>query len=221
LENGFAGGRYDAERFAEHAAAAGYRWILMEWNAYDNSSRGAEVRAACTNNNLMFAIWMTRGFTATDALQACLDSGADGFISEGEIPAEKPDGSMNPQAQDWPALVTALDGLAISKGVATNWAPFVHGDGTPAPEYAKPLVEASWHCLPYVYPSEHAGITPERQQFYAQHFTHNGSPTIIDSGYGWYETEPVLGCYGGYTLDDFPTRDEYVGWSVWAAEYVL
>lgn len=209
---------------AARARAQGYRWIVMEWNDYGNWARGDEMRDACDAEGLAFTIWMTRDFSAADARAAVIASRCTGIVSEGEIPAYA-QGQPNPQAQDWVELDQALSDLPIAKGVATSWSPFQGPDGKPAPAIAKPLIEAGWHCLPYVYPAESPGASIDRAAFYASHFTHEAAPGVLAPGQGWYAIEPVLGCYSGaygsFTLDDFPGRHDCLGWSVWAAEYVL
>jgi hypothetical protein len=183
------------------------------------------MRSACaqTNGRVSFAIWMTRGFVASDARAAALTSGAQGFISEGEIPAYRGDGSPNPQAQDWPALVAALADLRIDCAVATSWSPFQGPTHAPAPELAAPLIKAGWKVMPYVYPAENAGASVAKAEFYATHYTHEQAPSVLGPGEGWYDPEPVLGCYGGKTLQSA----EFTGWrdcasvSIWDAGEVI
>lgn len=156
---------------------------------------------------------MTRNFTAAEARQACVESGAQGFLAEGEIPPETTDSGgnviSNPQEQNWPELIFELSDLNIFKGVVTNFAPFVYHSGKPWPEKAKPLIDAGWHCLTECYLSESPSGTPERRDFYAK------------VNLGWPETQPVLGLYGGKTFADYPTRDNFRNWSVWDANSVL
>lgn len=196
----------------------GYKWICMEWNQYGNSARAPAMRTASINHEMPFTIWFTRSgqpgndmdFTPAEALKACVESQCDGFLGEGEIPAEIGPGVPNPQEQNWPALIEVLKDVPIPKGTVTNFAPFVHNDGLPYPEKAKPLIDAGWHCLTECYDM---GGDPstwiERRNFYA---TQN---------LGWPRTQPVLGIYGGRTFADFPTRDQYANWSVWDAGTAL
>ena len=145
-------------------------------------------------------------FTPAEALKACVESSCDGFLGEGEIPAESAPDTPNPQEQNWPALIAALEPIDIPKGVVTNFAPFTHHDGSPYPEKAKPLIDAGWHCLTECYDlMGDPKLWIERRNFYAT------------ANLGWPRTQPVLGIYGGRTFDDFPTRDNYENWSVWDA----
>jgi len=194
---------------AQKAKAAGFGWVTLEYNDSNNAARAPAVKAACDAAGLIFTIWMTRNFTAAEARQAVVESGAKGFIAEAEIPSENPPGVPNPQAQNWPELIFELSDLNIHKAVVTNFAPFVHWDGAPFPEKAAPLIDAGWHCMTECYLSEAPLATPERTNFYAI------------TNLGWSETQPVLGIYGGKTYSDYPTRDNYRNWSVWDANSVL
>jgi hypothetical protein len=121
-------------------------------------------------------------------------------------------GAPNPQAQNWPALATALSGEGIDCAVATSWTPFQGPTGLPDPELARPLIEAGWYVLPYVYPAENPGASVGDARFYAQHY-----------GPEWAHAEPVLGVYGGVTLADprFAGKDDCPGYSLWDASEVL
>jgi hypothetical protein len=206
-------GHLSPREAARRLRALGYRWLVLEWNDYDNWTRGTEVREACEAEGLIFTIWMRRNFTASEARQAIVESQARGFVAEAEIPAESAPGVPNPQAQNWPELIFELSDLPISKGVATNFAPFTHHDGSPFPEKARPLVEAGWKCLTECYDMNGDPANwIERRAFFASHL-------------GWHQTQPILGIYdppgGAGSLDAFPTRDEYRNWSVWAAENLI
>ena len=181
----------------------GYRWVCFEWNQYNNHQRGAEMRAACANHNLVFTIWLTRPFDAGSVRQACLDSQCAGVSLEAEIPG------YVPEAVNWSAVVNAIADLPIHKSVVTNFAPFVTQDGFPDPGKSLPLVDAGWACLTECYLGEAPQSTPENQDFYAR------------SHLGWHATQPVIGIYGGKTFADYPTRDNYRNWSVWDAGEVL
>ncbi len=191
----------------------------MEWNDYGNAARGAEVRASCHAEGLLFTIWMTRPILPDECHQACVVAEPDGFVAEGEVPAHVP------EAVDWPAVADALSDFSFPKGVATNFAPFVHADGTPWPEKAKPLIDVGWHLLTECYvPEQGPSASPERRAAYARHFTHEYAPKVLAPGTGWYATEPIVELIDGYTLADYPKLEEIAvtgGWSVWAAEYVL
>lgn len=196
----------------------GYRWISLEWNEpdYQNWTRGPEFRQACADEGVVFTIWMTRNFTAAEARQAVLESGAAGFLAEGEIPGHRP------EAQNWAELDLALKDISIPKGVITNFAPFVDPNGVPTHEKARPLVENGWACITECY--DMSGDPKEwidRRHAFAQHFTHESAPHIFSQGKGWYETQPAIGLYGGLTWADFPQFPNYRNGSVWAAEYVI
>lgn len=196
----------------------------MQYNDYGNQGRAADVRRYVEERGDTFTIWMTRDFSAAEARGAVLATGASGFVAEGEIPAYA-NGAPNPQAQDWQELADALADLPCQKAVATSYAPFQGPMNAPEAELAKPLIDAGWHLIPYVYPAETAGDSIPRKAFYADHYTHEARPDLFDPGEGWYHIEPVLGCYSGehgsFAVDDFPERDQCIGWSVWAAEFVL
>jgi hypothetical protein len=181
----------------------------MEWNDYENWTRGNEVRAACDAEDLVFTIWLTRDFSGAQARQAAIESECVGILLEGEIPAESAPGVPNPQAVNWADVAFYLSDLPIYKGVVTNMAPFTHHDGTPYPEKAKPLIDAGWSCHTECYDMTGNPATwPEERAFFAKHL-------------GWNTTQPALGAYGGRTVESFPTRNDYRNWSAWAAEYVL
>lgn len=203
----------------------------MQANAHGNLSLMLEWRDACNRKGIKLGPWMTRSgqegidfeFSAAEARRACLESGAQLFVAEGEIPAYS-GGQPNPQAQNWPELVNELSDLPIPKAVGTSWSPFTDATGLPDATKAKALIEAGWHVLPYVYPAEQNGVTIWQQKQYARHYTHEAAPTVLAPGVGWYETEPVLGCYSGefgaFTIDDFPGRKDFIGHSVWSGESV-
>lgn len=181
----------------------------MEWNDYGNYNRSAAMKQACESTGLVYTIWLTRNFTAAEVRQACVESGAAGVSLEAEIPAENAPGVPNPQAVNWPEVIFELSDLNIYKAVVTNFAPFVHADGSPWPEKAAPLIKAGWRCMTECYLGEAPMATPENTNWYA---------TV---NLGWSETQPVLGIYGGKTFADYPTRNNYRNWSVWDAGSVL
>lgn len=173
---------------AQKAKSKGYKWVCMEWNQFGNSTRGVAMKQACDANGLIFTIWFTRSgqpqndmdFTAAEARKAIVESGAQGFLGEGEIPPELGGGVQNPSEQNWPELIHELSDLEIAKGVVTNFAPFVHNDGKPYPEKAKPLIDAGWACVTENFISESPNSTPARTDWYAK------------SNLGWAETQPMV-----------------------------
>lgn len=160
----------------------------MEWNQWGNSQRGAAMKAACDAAGLVFTIWFTRSgqsgndmeFTPAEVRKAVVESGAAGFLGEAEIPPEIGGGAPSPQEQNWPDLIHELSDLVIAKGVVTNLAAFMHNDGTPYPEKAKPLIDAGWACVTENFISETPNATPARTDFYAR------------VNLGWPETQPMV-----------------------------
>ena len=160
----------------------------MEWNQFGNSTRGQAMKAACDAAGLVFTIWFTRSgqpqndmdFTPAEVRKALVESEATGFLGEAEIPPELTGGVPNPQEQNWPDLIHEIADLSIYKGVVTNFAPFVHNDGRPFPEKAKPLIDAGWACVTECFISESPNSTPARTDFYAK------------TNLGWAETQPMV-----------------------------
>lgn len=178
--------------------------MALEYNDYNNAPRCHEVKAECEAQGLIFGIWLTRGFNASQAALAMADSQASFFIAEAEIPAGLS------YSQDWTGLMQALEPFDVPKAVVTNFAAFTDSAGHARPDVAAPLIDAGWACLTECY--DMGGDTTnwiERRDYYAT--------TVL----GWPETQPVLGIYSGRTFASYPTHDQYRGWSVWAAEYVL
>lgn len=181
--------------------------MTLCWNdpTFQNQARGPAVKAATESENGVFTIWLTRPFDGASARQAAIESRCAGILLEGEIPGHRP------EAVNWAEVDLMLKDLPIFKGVATNFAPFVHEDGSPWPEKARPLVEGGWSCHTECYDMGGAGepaIWPALRGGFAEHL-------------GWKTTQPILGIYsppgGGGSLDAFPTRDRYRNWSVWDA----
>lgn len=162
-----------------------------------------QVKDACAANGLVFTIWMSRPFDAGLVRAACLNSKADGVILEGEIP-----GWVN-EAVNWPSVISAIEDIPIAKSVVTNFAPFVTETGLPDRSKSQPLIDAGYACLTECYLAENQNATPENTDWYARVHL------------GWASTQPVLGVYGGKTLADYPTRNNYANWSVWDAGEVL
>lgn len=206
-------------RFREWLDENGYPegWVVLELGDpfSDSANRVGYPRVAldaANDGRIAHGVWRTRGFTAQDAANDCATLSPQLFVAEGEIPAYRGDGSPNPQAQDWVALADALEPYPVECAVATSFTPFRGPDQRPSQELADPLIEAGWYCLPYVYPSEHLGVTVEQQVTYAAHY-----------GPEWAHAEPVLGVYGGYTIDspEFAAKASCPGFSLWDAGEVL
>jgi len=210
-----------------------YGWVAVELNdpMVDAVNRALlpQLVTECERDGTIAAgCWMTRDFSAIQARAAVVQTGAQLFIAEGEIPAQMlVDGNPvpNPQAQDWADLAFHLSDLGIDCAVGTSWSPFKKyvwstpgGEQlpelklVPAPEFAKPLTDDGWYVLPYVYPAETQTHTVAGAKAYAQHYP------------AWKgHEEPVLGTYCGphgcfdLTSTPFNGRDTCAGWSVWDA----
>ena len=195
------------------AVAKGYRWVAYQWNdenygAY-NRSVAPQVREACAGR-LVFTIWLTRPFDAASARQAAVESGCQGIILEGEIPAEwvNPSGVLEPKpdAVNWPECVFHLQDLPIPKACVTNFAPFVHHDGSPWPDKASPLINAGWACITECFITESPNSTPANTDFYAK------------SALDWPTTQPMV---EGWHLADYGDLSAYANVSHWDAGNVL
>ena len=146
------------------------------------------MKAACDQAGLIFTIWFTRSgqvgndmeFTPAEVRKALVESGAAGFLGEGEIPPELSGGVPNPQEQNWPDLIHEIEDLQVYKGVVTNFAPFVHNNGQPFPEKAKPLIDAGWSCVTECFISEAPNATPANGEDYATRVL------------GWPYTQPMV-----------------------------
>lgn len=197
-------------------------WLALELNDYGNAARAAQFVAACDSpagqGRVLPVGWVTRDYTGASARQMVNNAGVRGVILEGEIPAQNltPDGPVtNPQAPDWNEVVASFYSYTGDKSMATSFTPFQSwhmsgGDWRLIPDrsIAAPLIEAGWYLMPYVYPAENPGSIPSAL-FYSSHYP------------GWDDPEPVLGCYGGYELTDFPERNTVAGYSIWDAGQVL
>lgn len=185
------------------AVAKGYKWFLYQWN---DGNWGAQQRAAwpgyqqAAQGRILDVIWLTRPFDAAMARQAAIESGAQGIVLEAEIPAHRP------EAPNWADVTFHLADLDIPKAVAATTAPFIHEDGTPWPEKARPLVEAGWSFLSQCFISESPNSTPANMDFYATHHL------------GWPRTQPMV---EGWHLADYGDLSGFVNVSHWDAGNVL
>jgi hypothetical protein len=194
-----ANGRFTPAEFAQKVKAKGYKWVAYQWN---DGTLGPIQQAECSKfrmasqaQGLIFTIWLTRPFDAAIARQAAVESQCQGIILEGEIPAHRP------EAVNWPEVIFTLQDLDIPKAVVTNNAPFVHEDGTPWPEKAKPLVDAGWAYISECFLNE-GSATPEAYDDYAKRVL------------GWPRTQPMTDILN-YDLSAFQN------WSHWDAGNVL
>ncbi len=157
-------------------------------------------RQACQDEGLIFTVWLTRPFDAAFARQAAVESQCQGIILEGEVPAHRP------EAVNWPEVVFQLSGLNIKKAVVSNFAPFVHEDGTPWPEKAKPLIDDGWSYISENFVSESPNSIPERTDFFATRHL------------GWAETQPMI---EGWHIADYGDLSRFRNVSHWDAGNVL
>lgn len=191
------------QQFVSKAVAKGYKWVAYQWNdetqGPQQQALATATRQACAGQ-LIFTVWLTRPFDGPLARQAAVESQCEGIILEGEIPAHRP------EAVNWPEVIFQLSDLAIPKAVVSNFAPFVHEDGSPWPEKAKPLVDAGWSYISENFISESPNSTPERTNFYAT------------AHLGWAETQPMV---EGWHLADYGDLAKFRNVSHWDAGNVL
>ncbi len=200
------------------ALAKGYKWVAYQLN--DNNpenplgpqqyANAPSYRSACAGK-LIFTGWFTRPFTPAQVRQACVELDLQGVILEGEIPSEERDGftgivKPKPDAVNWPEVIFQLSGLNIKKAVVSNFAPFVHWDGTPWPEKAKPLIDDGWAYISECFVSESPNSTPERTDFFATRHL------------GWAETQPMI---EGWHIADYGDLSRFRNVSHWDAGNVL
>lgn len=192
------------------ALAKGYKWVAYQWNDENHGPQQQSLvhptREACAGK-LTFTLWLTRPFDADTARQAAVESQCQGIILEGEIPSEwvnPATGQVEPKpdAVNWPAVILSLQDLPIPKAVVSNFAPFVHANGLPWPEKAKPLIDAGWHYISENFISESPNSTPARTDFYAK------------SNLGWPETQPMV---EGWHLPDYGDLSMFRNVSHWDA----
>ena len=154
---------------------------------------------------------MTRPFTPEQARQACIELGLHGIILEGEIPPEEKDPNTGeikpkPEAVDWADCVFHLQDLAIPKAVVSNGAAFVHWNGVPWPEKAKPLVDDGWAYITENFVTESPNSTPARTNFF------------VTNSLGWPETQPMI---EGWHIPDYGDLSAFRNVSHWDAGNVL
>jgi hypothetical protein len=203
-----------APTLVSRAKAKGYKWLAYQWNdgTWGQQQRNAApaYRQECANQGLIFTIWLTRPFQADYARQAAIESGCQGILLEGEVPSESvnPDTGQvepRPEAVNWASVVLFLQDLDIAKGVVTNFAPFVHADGTLWPEKARPLVQAGYACVTENFISESPNSTPANTDFVARQL-------------GWARTQPMI---EGWRIPEYGDLSGYANVSHWDAGNVL
>lgn len=167
-----------ATEAAAKAKAKGYKWAAYQLN---DENLGSQQRANCgafkqafKDAGLIFTCWMTRPFDGPLVRQYVEQYAPDGIILEGEIPAHRP------EAVNWSDVIFHLADKKIPKAVVSNFAPFVHEDGTPAPEYAKPLIDDGWAYISENFITEAPNATPANTDWYAK------------TKLGWPRTQPMI-----------------------------
>lgn len=162
--------------------------MTFQWNdeTYGHYNRfvADELKEACVGR-LWYTIWLTRPFTPATVRQAVIESGANGVILEGEIPSEwlNPNTGIvepRPEAVNWADVIFYISDINIPKAVVTNFAPFVHWNGLPWPQKAKPLIDADWKCITENFISESPNSTPQNTDAYAR------------NALGWPKTQPMV-----------------------------
>lgn len=166
-------------------------------------------RAAC-EGQLVYTIWLTRPFNGALARQMAIETQCKGILLEGEIPSEwvNPESGQiepKPDAVDWVDVIFHLQDLQIFKGIVTNFAPFVHHDGTLWPEKARPLIQAGYACVTENFITESPNSTP-------------GNTDFLGRQLGWGRTQPMV---EGWHLQDYGDLSGFVNVSHWDAGNVL
>ena len=198
--NGFFG---SPAEFVSKAKAKGYKWVAYQWNDgttwQQQQAFASATKQACAGN-LVFTVWLTRPFDGATARQAAVESQCEGLILEGEIPAHRP------EAVNWPEVIFELQGLDIPKAVVSNFAPFVHEDGSPWPEKARPLIDDGWAYISENFITEAPNATPANTDFFAK------------TALGWPETQPMV---EGWHLADYGDLSRFRNVSHWDSGSVL
>ena len=156
-------------------------------------------------------MWLTRPFDAAFARQVVVETQCSGIILEAEIPSEyfnPATGQVEPkpEAVNWPEVIFQLKDIDIPKAVVSNAAPFVHANGLPWPEKAKPLIDAGWHYISENFITESPNSTPARTDFY------------VKTNLGWPETQPMI---EGWHIQDYGDLSGFRNVSHWDAGNVL
>ncbi len=156
-------------------------------------------------------MWLTRPFDAAYARQVAVETQCQGIILEGEIPSEWVNPSTGnvepkPDAVNWPEVIFQLSDLDIPKAVVSNFAPFVHHDGKPWPEKAKPLIDDGWSYISECFITETPTATPQRTDWYAK------------AQLNWPETQPMI---EAWHIQDYGDLSMFRNVSHWDAGNVL
>lgn len=173
-------------------------------------SNAPSYRAAC-DGKLIFTGWLTRPFTAPQVRQACVELDLQGIILEGEIPSEWVNPSTGnvepkPDAVNWVEMIFELSDINISKAVVSNFAPFVHANGSPWPQKAAPLIADGWAYISENFITEAPNATPANTDWYAK------------SALGWPTTQPMI---EAWHIQDYGDLSMFQNVSHWDAGNIL
>jgi hypothetical protein len=163
---------------ATKVKSRGYKWVAYQLNDENLGSQQRQncfaFKAAMKAQGIIFTCWMTRPFDGPLVRQYVTQYEPDGIILEGEIPAHRP------EAVDWVDVIFHLADKSIPKAVVSNFSPFVHDDGSPAPEFAKPLIDDGWAYISENFITEAPNATPANTDWYAK------------TKLGWPRTQPMI-----------------------------
>lgn len=96
--------------------------------------------------------------------------------------------------------------MNIPKAVVSNFAPFVHHDGKPWPEKAKPLIDDGWAFISECFLTEAPNATPAKMDWFAKAKLH------------WPETQPMI---EAWHIADYGDLSMFRNVSHWDAGNVL
>lgn len=185
-------GQFTPADLAAKAALAGYSWLALELDAFDNEPRWPAFASACRNEGVSPGIWTTDG---GEVYRTPADS--DFLIAEVEGPG------------DLAGLVSELPNLPpIPRAIVTTFYGFQSASKPYDPALAKPLIDEGFRCLTECYIGANPNTTPENMDGIAKQL-------------GWKTSQPVFGIFAGKTLADYQQWQDWPGCSVWLAEFVL
>ena len=193
---GFRDGHLTPAQFASKAKAAGYSWVCLELDDYDNAERWGPFRHACQSEGLKAGPWFTEGSNI-------VNTPADADFAIAELEGQG----------DYEGVVNAINANALPscpKAVITNFnIPLTDSQGRPHPEYAAPLIAADFACLTEAYINENPNATPDNMHRMAQNL-------------GWASSQPVFGKYpvGGNPVPSYAAWAGWNGRSDYLAEYL-
>jgi len=185
---------WDPVRFADWAAAQGFRWVAVQAEELA-STPAVAVATACRDRGVLCGVWEAAPDYGSAAPAAV---GFDFYIGQVEGPGQ------------YDRLRASLDGFRaahprLPAAVVTNGGGFTWPDGSPAPELAEPFVSAGFACIAEGHVRED-GVDPVVRADWLRRYL------------GWPVVQPMAGLGGGATLDDYPGLRDQPGWSVFGAE---